>query len=373
MLDQEVKEKAKQIYTDSYGMSIGELANMYKDNELELQPEYQRFFRWSNSQKSSFIESILLGLPIPPIFIFQKEDGIWSVIDGLQRLSTIFQFMNILDVRLNGERIVEDLELHETKFLPSLKNKKWVTDSLEDPDLISNNLKLFFKRSKIDVKIIQYTSDVESQFELFQRLNTGGAGLTPQEIRNSLIIMENKQFYDWFEELNGNQDFQNSLPLSKKQINEKEDMEYLLRYLIYRKLNTNDIKGNEDINPFLTERMHELLKSGINFEEESIIFRSVFNFLNQVFGEDSFKRYDGEKSKFVRAFSLAHFEAIVPGLANYMISNSFELSEDKKILLESKIRDLSLNETFNNLKSQHRPIQRTKALIEFSKEYFNGL
>lgn len=372
LLDQEVKEKAKEIFTDSYTMSIGELANMYRDQELELQPEYQRFFRWSNSQKTSFIESILLGIPIPPIFVFQKEDGVWTVIDGLQRLSTIFQFMGILDLNLNGEHHIEDLELHETKFLPSLKDKKWSSDV--EGEAISQNLKLFFKRARIDVKIIQYTSDVDAQYELFQRLNTGGAGLTPQEIRNSLLIMEDRNFYHWFEGLNGYSSFQNCLPLSKKQISEKEDMEYLLRFLIYRNLDTDDIKGNEDINPFLTEKMHLLLKEEINFQQEEKVFKDVFYFLDKAFGEDSFKRYDESKEKFVRAFSLAHFEAIVPGLAKCMQNVPFNITDEARIeILKNKIYKLSSDSSFQEKKNQHRPIQRTKVLIEFSKEYFNEL
>lgn len=372
MLDLEVKEKAKEIYTDSYTMSIGELANMYKEKEMELQPEYQRFFRWSNSQKTSFIESILLGIPIPPIFVFQKEDGVWTVIDGLQRLSTIFQFMGILELTLNGDHKIEELELHSTKFLPSLKGKKWESDNEEE--VISANLKLFFKRARMDVKIIQYTSDVDAQYELFQRLNTGGAGLTPQEIRNSLLIMENKEFYQWFETLNGYSSFQNCLPMSKKQINEKEDMEYLLRFLIYRNLDTDNIKGNEDISPFLTEQMHLLVKAGIDYQLEEQIFKDVFLFLDQAFGEDSFKRYDESKGKFVRAFSLAHFEAIVPGLALCMQNQTFNINDERRIEdLKEKICKLSLDPEFQEKKNQHRPIQRTKVLIEYSKEYFNGL
>ncbi len=66
------------------------LNNLYTDNELDLHPEFQRFFRWKPSQKSRFIESLLIGIPIPSIFVYQREDGVWDVIDGVQRLSTIF-------------------------------------------------------------------------------------------------------------------------------------------------------------------------------------------------------------------------------------------------------------------------------------------
>jgi uncharacterized protein with ParB-like and HNH nuclease domain len=79
-----------------YSVSIGEWISIYEKDELDIHPEFQRFFRWSNRQKSRLIESILLGLPIPQIFVAQRPDGIWDVVDGLQRLSTIYQFVGIL-------------------------------------------------------------------------------------------------------------------------------------------------------------------------------------------------------------------------------------------------------------------------------------
>ncbi|SFP99068.1 Protein of unknown function DUF262 [Desemzia incerta] len=371
MLDQEVKEKAKEIFTDSYTMSIGEIASMYSEDELELQPEYQRFFRWSNSQKTKFIESILLGIPIPPIFVYQRKDGVWTVIDGLQRLSTIFQFMEILNIDSTSRHEVPALELHGTKFLPSLEGKKWENGD----NAISKEIKLFFKRSRLDVKIIKYTSDVDSQYELFQRLNTGGSSLSEQEIRNSLMIMGNREFYAWFEELNNNINFQNCLPLSKKQTNEKDDMDYLLRYFIFTSLKITDITGKEDMSPYITEKMHELIKiDNFNYDEKKIVFEQVFSILSDTLGEDSFKKFDPDKSKFTGAVSMAFFEAIVPGLTNSIIEKPYEPSQnERKEKLKKLIENLSNTEEFLEKKNQSRPISRTKELVTYSEEYFSGL
>lgn len=95
-LQDEISQKSAEVKSESYSMSIGELSNLYKDKEMDIHPEFQRFYRWSDTQKTKLIESILLGIPIPPIFVAQRQDGIWDVVDGLQRLSTIFQFMGIL-------------------------------------------------------------------------------------------------------------------------------------------------------------------------------------------------------------------------------------------------------------------------------------
>ena len=95
-LQQEIEEKASKIFRDSYQMSIGELLNLYRDGELDIHPEFQRVFRWNDFQKTKLIESIMLNIPIPPIFVSQNEKGIWDVVDGVQRLSTIFQFVGLL-------------------------------------------------------------------------------------------------------------------------------------------------------------------------------------------------------------------------------------------------------------------------------------
>ncbi len=93
-----VLDEARQtVKTDSYPMSIGELAAMYERGEIVLRPEYQRYFRWSDEQKSKLIESILIGLPLPSVFVSQDKDGNWEVVDGMQRLSTIFDFMGLLN------------------------------------------------------------------------------------------------------------------------------------------------------------------------------------------------------------------------------------------------------------------------------------
>ena len=92
-LEQQILNHSKNVHTQAYSMSVGELLSMYRDGELELHPEFQRFFRWTPEQKSRLVESLILGIPVPPIFVSERNDSKWDVIDGLQRLSTIFELM----------------------------------------------------------------------------------------------------------------------------------------------------------------------------------------------------------------------------------------------------------------------------------------
>lgn len=117
-LQAEIDEARAEIRTDSYAVSIGEWISLYEKNELDIHPEFQRFFRWTPEQKSRLVESILLGIPVPQIFVAQRPDGVWDVVDGLQRLSTVYQLVGILrDVDGNA---LDPLVLTKTEYLPSL-------------------------------------------------------------------------------------------------------------------------------------------------------------------------------------------------------------------------------------------------------------
>ncbi|MCX6096840.1 MAG: DUF262 domain-containing protein, partial [Candidatus Bipolaricaulota bacterium] len=122
-LDEEIAEHAAIVQTTSYSMSVSELVSMYRDDELELHPEFQRFFRWTPEQKSRFVESLLLGIPVPPVFVSERRDAKWDVIDGQQRLSTILELMGELR-DAEGDR-KPAFQLMRTHYLPALEGRCW--------------------------------------------------------------------------------------------------------------------------------------------------------------------------------------------------------------------------------------------------------
>ena len=95
-IDEEIAGARNEIRTDKLDISYGELSNLYENEELIIRPEYQRLFRWNVTQKTRFIESILLGFPTPAIFVAEDASGVWELVDGLQRVSTILEFMGVL-------------------------------------------------------------------------------------------------------------------------------------------------------------------------------------------------------------------------------------------------------------------------------------
>lgn len=170
-LDQRVAEKRTEIHSDSYPMSIGEIINLYQDGDLDIHPEFQRIYRWNETQKTRLIESILLGIPLPSFFVAQRSDGVWDVVDGLQRLSTIFSFLGIYKDETGN--VLPPLILKGTEYLPELEGKFWSEDV--GVNHLSIELQRAFKREKIDLKIIKKESDELTKYELFQRLNTFGS------------------------------------------------------------------------------------------------------------------------------------------------------------------------------------------------------
>jgi hypothetical protein len=316
-------------------MSVGELVSLYKENELDIHPEFQRFFRWSESQKSRFIESLLLGIPIPSIFVSQTKDGKWDVVDGLQRISTILQLMGIL--KDNDDKLVKRLKLEKTKYLPSLDKCVWDNpngDEIELPELA----KLKIKRSRLDIKIVLNTSDVKSKYELFQRLNTGGTIATHQEVRNCILLMVNKGFYDWVDVLRNNIDFKKCIPLSERQFDEQYDMELVIRFIVLRTIDPSEIRKSNELGVLLTDKIVELAEN-TNFNNREITesFEKTFKILANTLEEDCFRKYSNVKSNFSGPFSISMFEIIALGIGYNCLSENYSINKDEIIDIIKKL------------------------------------
>lgn len=315
-LQDEIDKARAEIRTDGYAVSIGEWTSIYEKGELDIHPEFQRFFRWTPKQKSRLIESILLGIPIPQIFVAQRPDGVWDVVDGLQRLSTIFQFVGIL--RNEANELLAPLTLEPTTYTPSLGGIRWQDDDHPDQSL-TNAQRLLIKRAKIDVSIILKESDEQTKFELFQRLNSGGSPLSDQEMRNSLLVMLNRDLYRWMKSLSEDPNFLECVALSDRSLDEQYDMELILRFLVFRTMPASGLTGLGDLGEFLTEKTKELAgDKAFDLRSEEEAFRMTFNLLALHLGSDSFRRYEKARNRFVGGFSISAFEVIALGVGyNY--------------------------------------------------------
>ncbi len=317
-LQQRIDERRREIRTDGYPVSIGEWMSLYEGSELDIHPEFQRFFRWSNAQKTALIESILLGIPIPSIFVSQRVDGVWDVIDGLQRLSTIFQFVGIL--KSEDGALVPPLHLDSTKYIPELKGVTW---DGSNGDSLPSEARLIFKRSKINSSIILRESDENAKYDLFERLNTGGSQASDQEVRNCLLVMLNPQMLKWMKLLSENADFQECVALTDRTLLEAYDLELVLRFLIFYQLPIEELSSVGDVGVFLTERMRVIAADGrYNTDQHEAVFRRTFELLKEKLSDSSFKRFNVERDRFQGGFAVSQFEAVACGIGyNIAIGN----------------------------------------------------
>ena len=333
---EQIDERRKEIFTDSYPMSIGELVNLYKDDDLEINPAFQRFYRWSHSQKVRLIESILLGIPLPSIFVAQREDGIWDLVDGLQRISTILSFMG--ELKNESEEIENSLKLSATEYLPLLDGVTWDGQG----ECLDSSLKRLFKREKIEIKIIKKESDTSTKFELFERLNTGGSQLSDQEVRNCLLIMLNENFYEILVKIANDESFNEAISITERLYEERYEMELVIRLLALSHSTDKELKNIPDVSDFLTEKLKHFADSGLNWESEQILLRKTFSIINETLNENAFKRFTGDQYK--GGFQLSIYEIISTGTYLYLQNGKDEAKLPE--LLQRISNELPSNEIF---------------------------
>ncbi|MFE3069991.1 DUF262 domain-containing protein [Streptomyces sp. NPDC059247] len=347
-LQEEIEKRSREIHTDRYSMAINEALSMYENSDLEIHPEFQRIFRWSIQQQSRLIESVFLGIPIPPIFVAARKDGVWDVVDGVQRLSTLFRFMGTLR---NAEGEIDEPEpLIAGDYLESLEGVVWNDSVVAAPQVdltyLSEAQQRFFKRARLDFQIVEHTSDEQAKFDLFQRLNSG-AHLSEQEARNCLAVMLDPSFFRWLQQLALHSSFSQTVSISERQEEEAYGVELALRYLSIVTAERSDLSGLSDVSEFLTSRMRGFIESSVfdrSFEHDRFI--DIFSWLNDALGESAFKRWDPAKSKFSGRFTVSAFEAVTAGLGlNYEQWKRLE-SGPRSALLQQRVRAVWGDETF---------------------------
>lgn len=362
-LSDEIAIARTEIISDGYEMSIGEIINLYRDDELKINPAYQRLFRWDETNKTRFIESLLLGIPIPPIFVFQDENGVWELIDGLQRLSTVFQFVGIL--KGTGENVAP-LMLSGTNYLPSLDGKKWEPSSEDADDGIGQAQQLQVKRARLRVEILKKESDTKAKYELFQRLNTGGERLSEQEVRNCIAVMINPDFHTWITGLSTFAPFTNTTAQTETAIDSQGHVELVLRFFSF--LNTPYNKAL-DVHEYLDSSLVAMAADEtFDRDAQGDIFKRVFTVLDNALGSDAFKRWDG--TAFKGKFLISVFEVLAPGIARNLPSIEEMDADTQKNFVTTKAKELWTNDTFrNNSGGGTRGTTRLVNLLPMGQEF----
>lgn len=313
-LHEEIEQKSKEIVTDNYSMSVGEMISMYNEGDLDIHPEFQRFFRWTDSQKSRLIESFLLNFPVPPIFVYQRSDGVWDIVDGLQRVSTILQFAGVY--KKEDGKLMEPLTLEGTKMLPSMAGKMYKSD---DPAIdFGDAERRYFKKARLNIIILKKESDESGQYEVFQRLNTGGTSLSTQEVRNCLMVMTNHDLFKVVKELSEYNNFVDTLPLNEKAMAERMDMEIVTRFICLRHEDPNVFKRVDDFSDYLNEKIIQIFKDPMfDWNKEQEVFKKTFDAINSTLGDEAFCRYFINEGRFKGGFYVPAFEFVAVSIGRH--------------------------------------------------------
>lgn len=275
-LIENVDNQIIRIRTKSLDVSFNELYDMYKNGELTISPDYQRLFRWEEEKQSRFVESLILEMPVPPIFVIETDDGVYELIDGLQRISSYLHF--------RGEKLGES----ENDFLV-LQGCDIVEDlNGLDYERLPKALQIKIKRSFVRMEVIKKESEASLKYHMFKRLNTGGELLSAQEIRNCTIRLLGSDAINFIEDCCKNENFKNViLRIGSEKFMKKYDQELVLRFFAIK----NDLESYKyPVTEYLTRYLEKMTTGSIEFDYtcERDIFDRTFDFINQQLGEEAF-------------------------------------------------------------------------------------
>ncbi|OTN89093.1 hypothetical protein A5819_001585 [Enterococcus sp. 7E2_DIV0204] len=308
-------------------LSFRELANMYDEDEL-LKPELQRNYVWDKREASRFVESILLGLPVPSIFLAKTVDENYLIIDGYQRIMTVYDF--IFGVFTKDGSVFK---------LTSNVNKKWKNSTFKQLSITEQKR---IKRTTIHSIIFEQKKpeyDDTSMYQIFERINTGGRSLSPQEIRNCVYHNKlNKLLFD----LNDLKQWRSLFGQQNKEPRMK-DMEYILRYLMFSNkefIDTTAISLKKELNLFM-----DLNQNPVNddkLESYKKQFTKTMDTLYKI-TPTVFENINSEGSTMGRfhptifdSIAVATTKAIAAGISIPWLGNFEEFNRRKKLLVKDE-------------------------------------
>lgn len=359
-----LQEKAKErtVKTQSIEYDIETLIKKLDKNIIKLDPEYQRRHRWDNKTSSKLIESLILNIPIPIVYLSQDIDVDqetfdnefrYSVIDGQQRLTAVKNFMK-------GKLILEGLEtLSELNGCNYNDLPPFLTRRLEERSI---------KCLRIDS-----TLDFQVKLDIFERLNSGSVKLEAQELRNAIY---SGPFNNIIKELSKDSNFRqllqinNESPETSNKVKQMEDVEIVLRFFALKDNRYELYKKSKDygFSDFLNDSLNYFNK----FDSEKLNnlkteFLKTMYFINNTYGSNAFAKFkylnDFNELKLQSKFNIAVFDAFAISICDALseglnISNSY-----------IDLQELFKNESFyDSISGSYLDINKLKYRIQSTKK-----
>lgn len=277
----------KDVEITARKFTISTLLERLKNDELELNPDFQRRANlWDTKRKSRLIESILLRIPLPSFYFREDDDGNFSVVDGLQRLCTIFHFINYSELnRATGvKEKLTPLRLEGLQYLTAIEDKEYSE--------LDRTFQRRINELEIEANVIRASTPKEVMFNVFARLNQGGLPLSPQEIRNAIYPGE---WRNQIRSLSESKEFkaatENRIPTDRQQ-----DMEMVLRFIALWALNPKGQRvPNQILDKFLNDTVEKSLStwSAQTWAEARQAFFDNLASAVSIFGRHAFRKSYG--------------------------------------------------------------------------------
>lgn len=327
--------------------TIDSLVRRIRHDEIDLAPEFQRRARlWKLHKKGQLIESILLRIPLPVFYVAATEEDLWSVVDGLQRLTTIHDFLSN-EFKLSGLEYLNQLEGMTFADLPRAMQRR-----IEETSLVLN--------------IIQPGTPDEVMINIFRRLNTGGLPLAGQEIRNALYKGPVREF---LADLAGSDEFRRATD-NRVSDARMDAQECVLRFCAFF---MDDWRAYDrgDLDAYLSEAMKRV--NALNDERRSELSQHFCNAMNvavAIFGADAFrKRYRASDSR--KPVSKALFEAWSVNIAALeyeqqvlLIERAAEVRERfMNLMMEDRFFEVSISSSTGTVQRVHKRFESVRSII----------
>ncbi len=305
--------------------SLFELKRQFENKQRQIiiiDPAFQRNFVWKRKQQSELIESILMVLPIPPFYFFETREGGKQVVDGRQRLTTFFNF-------LNGEFALQSLHI-----LPTFNGKKF--------QALDGIFQSIIEDYQILTYIIQPPTPERVKYDIFDRINRGGTVLSNQEMRNALYQGKATQL---LETLGKKEFFKQATEYSIK-TERMKDRYVILRFIAFYMWENGmleNIDYKSDIDEFLAKVMIQINQlSEAKISELEKVFNSSMKWCYQILGSDAF-RFENKSGGRKRPINMPLFEMLA-----FFFSHSFFLDKDTVNIPLFQGKIIELKQELNN-------------------------
>ncbi len=300
-------------------LSFREIISMYKEDEL-VKPELQRKYVWDKVEASRFIESILMGLPVPSVF-FAQSGSQKLIVDGYQRIMTVYDYVR--GIFSDDNKV---FRLSNSKKI----NKRWRNKTFSELT-IDEQRKI--RSTTIHVIIFEQKepeNDDTSLYQIFERINTSGRTLMPQEIRNCVY---QGTFNKMLLELNKDKNWRALFGL-KTEDSRMRDIEYILRFFAMK---SDKVKKKSSGQISLKKILNEYMKDYANADENvinefKVDFTSTMEAIHDKIGANAFRNYS--RGKFTNKFHPAIFDAISIAVSETIIhGNNFKSVTEKQHIM----------------------------------------